>query len=170
MSTVSVRNSRPFLSYKNSLELLKTEETVVHFVPQGSEMGNWELGHWTEEGYDIFLNFPDLNSVLWGAEDRGWVPRIVPNHHIPLPENIFNTSVSLLRSHRVLTPPLWHTHKKSICLLLALTAFCGDKSSHFLDGAHPICAGSQSARGRKTGCVPLRHAASTTLCECVLPR
>uniref|UniRef100_H2VEQ9 Adipocyte enhancer-binding protein 1 n=1 Tax=Takifugu rubripes TaxID=31033 RepID=H2VEQ9_TAKRU len=79
----------------------------IHLVPSlnpdayemafemGSEMGNWELGHWTEEGYDIFLNFPDLNSVLWGAQDRGWVPRIVPNHHIPLPENIFNTSVSL---------------------------------------------------------------------------
>ncbi|MEQ2217448.1 hypothetical protein XENOCAPTIV_010557 [Xenoophorus captivus] len=50
-------------------------------------MGNWALGHWTEEGYDIFQNFPDLNSILWGAEDRGWVPRVVPNHHIPLPEN-----------------------------------------------------------------------------------
>lgn len=62
---------------------------------QGSEMGNWALGHWTEEGYDIFQNFPDLNSILWGAEDRGWVPRIVPNHHIPLPENFFNGSVSL---------------------------------------------------------------------------
>lgn len=62
---------------------------------QGSEMGNWALGHWTEEGYDIFENFPDLNSILWGAEDRGWVPRVVPNHHIPLPENTFNGSVSL---------------------------------------------------------------------------
>lgn len=62
---------------------------------QGSEMGNWALGHWTEEGYDIFQNFPDLNSILWGAEDRGWVPRLVPNHHIPLPENTLNGSVSL---------------------------------------------------------------------------
>ena len=64
---------------------------------QGSEMGNWGLGHWTEEGYDIFQNFPDLNSVLWGAEDRGWVPRMVPNHHIPVPENFLNGSVSLLQ-------------------------------------------------------------------------
>lgn len=62
---------------------------------QGSEMGNWALGHWTEEGYDIFQNFPDLNSILWGAEDRGWVPRIVPNHHIPIPENFLNGSVSI---------------------------------------------------------------------------
>ncbi|KAM7368551.1 hypothetical protein PAMP_012883 [Pampus punctatissimus] len=72
----------------------------IHLVPSlnpdayelayemGSEMGNWALGHWTEEGYDIFQNFPDLNSILWGAEERGWVPRIVPNHHIPLPENV----------------------------------------------------------------------------------
>uniref|UniRef100_A0A3P9BSX0 AE binding protein 1a n=1 Tax=Maylandia zebra TaxID=106582 RepID=A0A3P9BSX0_9CICH len=75
----------------------------IHLVPSlnpdayelGSEMGNWALGHWTEEGYDIFQNFPDLNSILWGAEDRGWVPRIVPNHHIPLPENFLNGSVSL---------------------------------------------------------------------------
>ncbi|XP_034752900.1 adipocyte enhancer-binding protein 1 [Etheostoma cragini] len=78
----------------------------IHLVPSlnpdayelafemGSEMGNWALGHWTEEGYDIFQNFPDLNSVLWGAEDRGWVPRVVPNHHIPLPENFLNGSLA----------------------------------------------------------------------------
>lgn len=76
----------------------------IHLVPSlnpdayelayemGSEMGNWALGHWTEEGYDIFKNFPDLNSILWGAEDRGWVPRIVPNHHIPHTENVLNGS------------------------------------------------------------------------------
>uniref|UniRef100_A0A672ZQV2 Adipocyte enhancer-binding protein 1 n=1 Tax=Sphaeramia orbicularis TaxID=375764 RepID=A0A672ZQV2_9TELE len=79
----------------------------IHLVPSlnpdayelayemGSEMGNWALGHWTEEGYDIFQNFPDLNSILWGAEDRGWVPRIVPNHHIPLPENFLNGSIAV---------------------------------------------------------------------------
>ncbi|XP_010876611.3 adipocyte enhancer-binding protein 1 isoform X2 [Esox lucius] len=83
------------------------EGVRIHLVPSlnpdayelayemGSEMGNWGLGHWTEEGYDIFQNFPDINSVLWGAEDRGWVPRIVPNHHIPLPENFLNGSVAL---------------------------------------------------------------------------
>nr|XP_015195686.1 PREDICTED: adipocyte enhancer-binding protein 1 [Lepisosteus oculatus] len=79
----------------------------IHLVPSlnpdayelafemGSEMGNWGLGHWTEEGYDIFQNFPDLNSVLWGAEDRGWVPRIVPNHHIPIPENFLSENASV---------------------------------------------------------------------------
>lgn len=73
---------------------------------QGSEMGNWALGHWTEEGYDIFENFPDLNSILWGAEDRGWVPRVIPNHHIPLPENTFNGSVSLFSRHPMTSA--WH--------------------------------------------------------------
>lgn len=83
-------------------------------------MGNWALGHWTEEGYDIFENFPDLNSVLWGAEDRGWVPRMVPNHHIPLPENTFNGSVSRFTRH--LKAPARHrarrlqTVMKSKCL------------------------------------------------------
>ncbi|XP_062340186.1 adipocyte enhancer-binding protein 1 [Osmerus eperlanus] len=83
------------------------EGVRIHLVPSlnpdayelayemGSEMGNWALGHWTEEGYDIFQNFPDLNSVLWGAEDRGWVPRIIPNHHIPIPENFLNGSVAI---------------------------------------------------------------------------
>uniref|UniRef100_A0A4W6F2R3 AE binding protein 1a n=1 Tax=Lates calcarifer TaxID=8187 RepID=A0A4W6F2R3_LATCA len=79
----------------------------IHLVPSlnpdayelayemGSEMGNWALGHWTEEGYDIFENFPDLNSILWGAEERGWVPRIMPNHHIPLPDNFLNGSLAV---------------------------------------------------------------------------
>lgn len=69
-------------------------------------MGNWALGHWTEEGYDIFENFPDLNSILWGAEDRGWVPRVVPNHHIPLPENSLNGSVSLFSNTSYLSTTL----------------------------------------------------------------
>ncbi|XP_077478609.1 adipocyte enhancer-binding protein 1 isoform X2 [Stigmatopora argus] len=79
----------------------------IHLVPSlnpdayelayeaGSEMGNWFLGHWNEEGYDIFQNFPDLNSILWGAEDRGWVPRFVPNHHIAMPENFLNGSMAV---------------------------------------------------------------------------
>ncbi|KAJ8286287.1 hypothetical protein GJAV_G00036740 [Gymnothorax javanicus] len=79
----------------------------IHLVPSlnpdayelayemGSELGSWALGHWTEEGYDIFQNFPDLNSILWGAEDRGWVPRIVPNHHIPIPENFLSPNSSI---------------------------------------------------------------------------
>ncbi|NXU93382.1 AEBP1 protein, partial [Xiphorhynchus elegans] len=55
--------------------------------PQGSELGNWALGHWTEEGFDLFENFPDLASALWAAEERRLVPHQFPNHHIPIPEH-----------------------------------------------------------------------------------
>lgn len=112
---------------------------VALLLLQGSEMGNWALGHWTEEGYDIFQNFPDLNSILWGAEDRGWVPRLVPNHHIPLPENTLNGSVSLFYAAHL---PLRSTQFINFSLFLALIARYWDKSHHFLDGAQPLCAGS----------------------------
>ncbi|XP_023694243.1 inactive carboxypeptidase-like protein X2 [Paramormyrops kingsleyae] len=79
----------------------------IHLVPSlnpdahelafeaGSEMATWELGHWTEEGYDIFQNFPDLNSILWAAEDKGLVPQVTPNHHIPIPEHFLNGSFAV---------------------------------------------------------------------------
>lgn len=53
---------------------------------QGSELGSWTLGHWTEDGHDIFQNFPDLNTVYWNAEDKGMVPKLTPNHHVPIPD------------------------------------------------------------------------------------
>ncbi|XP_066449259.1 adipocyte enhancer-binding protein 1 [Eleutherodactylus coqui] len=74
-------------------------ETRIHLVPSlnpdgyeiaspmGSELGNWALGHWTEEGYDIFTNFPDLNTALWAAEDRKLVPHRYPNNNLPIPES-----------------------------------------------------------------------------------
>ncbi|XP_062452623.1 adipocyte enhancer-binding protein 1, partial [Rhea pennata] len=74
-------------------------ETRIHLVPSlnpdgyelareaGSELGNWALGHWTEEGYDLFENFPDLASPLWAAEERKLVPHKFPNHHISIPEH-----------------------------------------------------------------------------------
>ncbi|KAM9476011.1 uncharacterized protein aebp1b [Clarias gariepinus] len=70
----------------------------IHLVPsvnpdghviafeKGSELGSWTLGHWTEDGHDIFQNFPDLNTVYWNAEDKGMVPKLTPNHHVPIAE------------------------------------------------------------------------------------
>uniref|UniRef100_A0AAR2J0H2 F5/8 type C domain-containing protein n=1 Tax=Pygocentrus nattereri TaxID=42514 RepID=A0AAR2J0H2_PYGNA len=72
--------------------------TRIHLVPsvnpdghakafeRGSELGSWTLGHWTEDGADIFQNFPDLTNVFWDAEDKGMVPKLTPNHHVPIPE------------------------------------------------------------------------------------
>ncbi|XP_032433453.1 inactive carboxypeptidase-like protein X2 isoform X1 [Xiphophorus hellerii] len=80
----------------------------IHLVPSlnpdghetafevGSEMSSWTMGHYTEDGFDIFQNFPDLNSILWDAEDKGMVPKLTPNHHVPIPENFeFNTSIAM---------------------------------------------------------------------------
>lgn len=55
-------------------------------VFQGSELGGWSLGRWTHDGIDFNNNFPDLNTLLWEAEDRKNTPRKVPNHYIAIPE------------------------------------------------------------------------------------
>ncbi|XP_036434088.1 inactive carboxypeptidase-like protein X2 isoform X2 [Colossoma macropomum] len=72
--------------------------TRIHLVPsvnpdghvkafeRGSELGSWTVGHWTEDGADIFQNFPDLTSMFWDAEDKGMVPKLTPNHHVPIPD------------------------------------------------------------------------------------
>ncbi|CAH6793236.1 Cpxm2 [Phodopus roborovskii] len=74
------------------------EETRIHILPSlnpdgyekayegGSELGGWSLGRWTHDGIDINNNFPDLNTLLWEAEDRQNAPRKVPNHYIAIPE------------------------------------------------------------------------------------
>lgn len=66
-----------------------------HLLPQGSEFGNWALGLWTEEGFDIYEDFPDLNSVLWGAEERKWVPYRVPNNNLPIPEHYLSPDATV---------------------------------------------------------------------------
>uniref|UniRef100_A0A8C4ZPN1 AE binding protein 1b n=1 Tax=Gadus morhua TaxID=8049 RepID=A0A8C4ZPN1_GADMO len=83
------------------------EGTRIHLVPSlnpdgqeaafevGSELSSWKTGHYTEDGYDIFENFPDLNSALWDAQDKGMVPKLTPNHHVATPENMAaNTSMA----------------------------------------------------------------------------
>ncbi|XP_076974154.1 adipocyte enhancer-binding protein 1 isoform X2 [Tamandua tetradactyla] len=83
------------------------QDTRIHLVPSlnpdgyevaaqmGSEFGNWALGLWTEEGFDIFEDFPDLNSVLWGAEERKWVPYRVPNNNLPIPERYLSPDATV---------------------------------------------------------------------------
>ncbi|KAM3834027.1 inactive carboxypeptidase-like protein X2 [Diretmus argenteus] len=74
------------------------EETRIHLLPSvnpdgyekafevGSELSGWSLGRWSQDGIDIHQNFPDLNSILWEAEAKKWVPRKRFNHHISIPE------------------------------------------------------------------------------------
>ncbi|XP_040011340.1 inactive carboxypeptidase-like protein X2 [Xiphias gladius] len=84
------------------------EGTRIHLVPSlnpdgqeeafeaGSELSSWTTGHFTDEGFDIFQNFPDLNNILWEAEDKGMVPKLTPNHHVPIPENLeTNSSIAV---------------------------------------------------------------------------
>ncbi|XP_006892235.1 PREDICTED: adipocyte enhancer-binding protein 1 [Elephantulus edwardii] len=82
-------------------------DTRIHLVPSlnpdgyevaaqmGSEFGNWALGLWTEEGFDIFEDFPDLNSVLWSAEEKKWVPYRVPNNNLPIPERYLSPDATV---------------------------------------------------------------------------
>uniref|UniRef100_A0A3Q1I9L8 Uncharacterized protein n=1 Tax=Anabas testudineus TaxID=64144 RepID=A0A3Q1I9L8_ANATE len=74
------------------------DETRIHLLPSvnpdgyekafevGSELSGWSLGRWSNDGIDIHHNFPDLNSILWEAEAKKWVPRKMFNHHVPIPE------------------------------------------------------------------------------------
>ncbi|XP_067285757.1 inactive carboxypeptidase-like protein X2 [Pseudorasbora parva] len=74
------------------------KETRIHLLPSvnpdgyeqasaaGSELSGWSLGRWSQDGLDIHHNFPDLNAVLWEAEDRKGTPRKLQNHHLPIPD------------------------------------------------------------------------------------
>lgn len=85
---------------QNHLELVVISVVWCDFVlrmtdllslVQGSELSGWETGHFTEDGFDIFQNFPDLSKILWDAEDMGMVPKITPNHHVSIPEDYEDT-------------------------------------------------------------------------------
>uniref|UniRef100_A0A3Q0SQW5 Peptidase M14 domain-containing protein n=1 Tax=Amphilophus citrinellus TaxID=61819 RepID=A0A3Q0SQW5_AMPCI len=69
----------------------------------GSELSSWTTGHFTNEGFDIFQNFPDLNSILWDAEDKGMVPKLTPNHHVPIPENFESNSSIAVETRAIIS-------------------------------------------------------------------
>ncbi|XP_070820725.1 inactive carboxypeptidase-like protein X2 isoform X2 [Chaetodon trifascialis] len=87
----------------------------IHLVPSlnpdghveafeaGSELSGWTTGHFTEDGFDIFQNFPDLNSILWDAEDKGMVPKLTPNHHVPIPDNFETNSSIAVETRAIIT-------------------------------------------------------------------
>ncbi|XP_045924032.1 inactive carboxypeptidase-like protein X2 isoform X2 [Micropterus dolomieu] len=90
------------------------EETRIHLLPSvnpdgyekafevGSELSGWSLGRWSNDGIDIHHNFPDLNSILWEAEVKKWIPRKMFNHHVPIPEWYQSTNASVALETRAL--------------------------------------------------------------------
>lgn len=64
-------------------------------VAQGSELSGWSLGRWSNDGIDIHHNFADLNTILWEAEAKKWIPRKMFNHHVPIPEWYLSKNASV---------------------------------------------------------------------------
>ncbi|KAM9773890.1 inactive carboxypeptidase-like protein X2 [Syngnathus typhle] len=74
------------------------DETRIHLLPSvnpdgyekafqvGSELSGWSLGRWSNDGIDIHHNFPDLNTILWEAEAKKWIPRRMANHYVSVPD------------------------------------------------------------------------------------
>uniref|UniRef100_A0A3Q0QU84 Carboxypeptidase X, M14 family member 2 n=1 Tax=Amphilophus citrinellus TaxID=61819 RepID=A0A3Q0QU84_AMPCI len=90
------------------------EETRIHLLPSvnpdgyekafevGSELSGWSRGRWSNDGIDIHHNFPDLNSILWAAEAKKWLPRKMFNHHVPIPDWYQSTNASVALETRAL--------------------------------------------------------------------
>ncbi|XP_056153080.1 inactive carboxypeptidase-like protein X2 [Lampris incognitus] len=91
------------------------EETRIHLLPSinpdgyekafevGSELSGWSLGRWSQDGMDIHHNFPDLNSILWEAEAKKWIPRKMFNHHVSIPEWYQSKNATVAMETRALT-------------------------------------------------------------------
>ncbi|XP_054624294.1 inactive carboxypeptidase-like protein X2 [Dunckerocampus dactyliophorus] len=90
------------------------DETRIHLLPSvnpdgyekafqvGSELSGWSLGRWSNDGIDIHHNFPDLNSILWEAEDKKWIPRRMANHYVTVPEWYQTQNASVAMETRAL--------------------------------------------------------------------
>ncbi|GLD47664.1 probable carboxypeptidase X1 [Lates japonicus] len=73
-------------------------ETRIHLLPsmnpdgyeeayvKGSELAGWADGRYSFEGIDLNHNFPDLNNIMWNAQEKAGDASKVPNHYIPIPE------------------------------------------------------------------------------------
>ncbi|XP_070835154.1 probable carboxypeptidase X1 [Chaetodon trifascialis] len=73
-------------------------ETRIHLLPsmnpdgyegayeKGSELAGWAEGRYSFEGIDLNHNFPDLNNIMWDAQETAADKSKVSNHYIPIPE------------------------------------------------------------------------------------
>ncbi|ROK15807.1 putative carboxypeptidase X1 [Anabarilius grahami] len=83
------------------IQLVKN--TRIHLLPsmnpdgyetayeKGSELSGWALGRYSFEGIDMNHNFPDLNNIMWDAQELATDKRRVSNHYIPMPEYYTST-------------------------------------------------------------------------------
>ncbi|KAI3367110.1 hypothetical protein L3Q82_008175 [Scortum barcoo] len=65
------------------------EKLLIVFVVdvlQGSELAGWADGRYSYEGIDLNHNFPDLNSIMWDAQEKATDRSKVSNHYIAIPE------------------------------------------------------------------------------------
>ncbi|XP_072221200.1 probable carboxypeptidase X1 [Leuresthes tenuis] len=74
------------------------KETRIHLLPsmnpdgyevayeKGSELAGWAEGRYSFQGIDLNHNFPDLNNIMWDAQEDAADLSKVSNHYIPIPE------------------------------------------------------------------------------------
>uniref|UniRef100_A0A4W6DKS2 Carboxypeptidase X, M14 family member 1 n=1 Tax=Lates calcarifer TaxID=8187 RepID=A0A4W6DKS2_LATCA len=93
-------------------------ETRIHLLPsmnpdgyeeayvKGSELAGWADGRYSFEGIDLNHNFPDLNNIMWNAQEKAGDVSKVPNHYIPIPEYYTKEDATVRRTSGVqLEPP-----------------------------------------------------------------
>ncbi|XP_053191617.1 probable carboxypeptidase X1 [Scomber japonicus] len=73
-------------------------DTRIHLLPsmnpdgyeaayeKGSELASWAEGRYTVDRIDLNSNFPDLNNIMWDAQEVAVDKSKVSNHYIPMPE------------------------------------------------------------------------------------
>lgn len=59
---------------------------ILHCTLQGSELAGWADGRYSFEGIDLNHNFPDLNNIMWDAQETAADRSKASNHYIPIPE------------------------------------------------------------------------------------
>lgn len=84
------------------IQLVK--DTRIHLLPsmnpdgyekayeKGSELSGWALGRFSFEYIDMNHNFPDLNNIMWDAQEMATDKKRVSNHYIPMPEYYTSTA------------------------------------------------------------------------------
>uniref|UniRef100_A0A8B9HSZ9 Probable carboxypeptidase X1 n=1 Tax=Astyanax mexicanus TaxID=7994 RepID=A0A8B9HSZ9_ASTMX len=83
------------------------KNTRIHLLPsmnpdgyetayeKGSELAGWALGRYSFENIDMNHNFPDLNNIMWDAQDLATDKKKVSNHYIPMPEYYTTTDATV---------------------------------------------------------------------------